>query len=177
MANVMDEYFQGAELAVAAYANNLLMGMNITDYVIALKNAGMSEVQAEQFAATYEIVEQIPNTLLGFSATVFSRDGGYILAIRGTENVFLPSGMIDWASNIGDIGANGIAISQALDLFNYIQDSTAHAGDTVYHYSYIPVLNQIISSSSTASATGALYGQAFTVSGHSLGGQLALIMG
>lgn len=175
MTSAINQYYQNAELAVAAYADNLSPGMANNLYVRALTDVGMSEIQAQQFATTYEIVNQLPNTSSGFSATVFKKNGEYILAIRGTEGSIF-SGANDWLGNVGDIGVKGIAVSQALDLFNYFQDLTAQAGSTVYHYAYNLLTNQVTSTSAIASSTGALFGHGFTVTGHSLGGHLALIM-
>jgi len=184
MATIQD-YLKNAQLSVAAYAN-LQQGMQPTQYINALIDVGMNEIQAREFVGVdqndllipdkgYEIVGQLPNTNNGFSATVFKKNGEYFLAIRGTEG-FTFSGINDWLANVVDIGTRGIAFSQALDLFNYYQDLTAQAGSTVYHYAYNLLTNEITSSAVVASTTGVLFGQVFTVTGHSLGGHLALVM-
>lgn len=184
MTNMID-YFKNAELSVASYAT-LQVGMGGGAYVTALTSVGMSLIQAREFAGVdannefipgkgYEIVGQMPNTSSGFSATVFRKNGSHVLAIRGTEG-FSFSSITDWVSNVANIGPNGIAIMQAIDLFNYFQDLKAQQGSTVYHYAYNQLTNQVTYTSAIASSTGALYGQAFTVTGHSLGGHLALIM-
>ena len=175
-----------AQLSIAAYAD-LARGMASSDYVAALTRVGrMSDFQAKEFVGLdangnlvpgkgYEIVDQLPNTDSGLSATVFKRNDQYFLAIRGSDASFF-SGLNDWLTTNGrEIGANGVAIRQALDLYNYFQRLTARAGDTVYHYSY-SLLGQINHDEIAVSSTGALFGKAFTVAGHSLGGHLALIM-
>ena len=180
------DYFQSAELAVAAYAN-LLSGMSSIQLVQALTQvAGMSNRQAREFLGVddnnqkiagkgYELIAHLPNTGSGFSATIFKHQDQYFLAIRGTEGLSRPfSSANDWLTNFTEIAVKGIAIRQSLDLFNYLQDLTARAGDTVYRYSYNP-LSKVIFESSTALSTGALHGKVFTVTGHSLGGHLALV--
>src|SRR5258706_8083368 len=99
-------------------------------YIAALRDsngANLAALQAQDFAAAYEILDQRPNTRNGFSATVFRDSGQYILAIRGTETS-IANGATDWLRGNGDIGTNGIAISQAIDLFNFYQELTAQGG-------------------------------------------------
>ncbi|MDR1275005.1 MAG: hypothetical protein LBL72_01230, partial [Candidatus Accumulibacter sp.] len=120
------QYFQHAELAQAAYATFSSTGViaadNLTDDEV---GAGMSSAQAEKFAATWKVVDQYiaPSvgglTGSGFSATIFQNisTGEYVLAVRGTE----PSQMNDLldADILLGIGGQGIALRQAIDLYNY----------------------------------------------------------
>jgi hypothetical protein len=77
--------FTYAKLSLAAYAKFNESASPID----ALVTAGFSLAQAEQFVATYQILDHQPNTGSGFSATVFQRIGSDdppILAIRGTRS-------------------------------------------------------------------------------------------
>ena len=82
-----EEYFNQAELALAAYAKDLDAGTEIN---AKLENAGLSSIQAESFANTYHIVDQYNDPGTGLSATIFRHttdvfNTNSFLAIRGTE--------------------------------------------------------------------------------------------
>ena len=125
--------------------------------------------------------------------------GGYTLAIRGTEP------FTQWTTDltladIADIGANGIALYQAIDLFNYYQQLITASGQEAVQYEvYQGILPppegvkfiQLDTGSGPLSAPEYLYlrvsdpadglgvipdGTKIDVTGHSLGGHLALIM-
>ena len=191
------DVFNQALLSEASYA---LLG-DITSnqsYIDALVAEGFSKSQAEDFVTHWRVADHQPNTADGFSATLFEAldasgkgTGKYSLAIRGTEALKDP--INDLASaDIADIGANGIAISQAIDLFNYYQRLTALPGTGIVQYTYhaqtvVPgsqgtVLPAFISSAQISPDTfrpteiGVLSGKSFNVAGHSLGGHLALVM-
>jgi len=138
-------------------------------YVTALKLAGMSQKQAEEFASTYAVIDQYTDPT-GFSATVFSKDGVNYLAIRGSEDVndFI-------GADFGDIGGEGIAIGQGLAMFNWVQRLVGAPGSAVVQYTYNS--NGTVSTF-TDTATGELNGQTtpISVAGHSLGGQLAIML-
>ena len=169
------DYFEQAQLSRAAYALDLqrdMFGASDTDYTSALKTAGMSKKQAEEFANKYRVIAQSPDTGPfgnGFSATVFKNDsnGEITIAIRGTEDgVF--SGAADWATNIGDIGADGIAVAQGIAMLNWLQRLLGAQGATVTQYDYHPdlidpqtgiVLIPAHLTTSTAEATGELSAQ------------------
>ena len=175
--NIKNE-FKYAALAQASYST-FSSTMDDATYILALRaenGASMGAVQAQQFAKTNRIVTQRPNTTSGFSATVFKAEGEYVLAIGGTDSIF-SGGVIDWASaNLNDIGQRGIAATQAIDLFNYFQELTAAKGAVVVRYTYNQLNGAISFTKSIAGADGALLGKNFAVTGHSLGGHLALIM-
>ncbi len=114
------------------------------------------------------------------------------LAVRGTEDVFSidggADGVIDWSANFFDLGSDGIAIEQTLDLYNFYLDLTAESGKMVRHYQYskavvnhqagvvlIPA-NIAAYDQGVAKNDGPLAGKRFSVTGHSLGGHLAMIM-
>ena len=173
------DYFEQAQLSMAAYAPSLLsgaFGSQNPDYVTSLKLAGMSQKQAEEFANAYTVVDQYTDPT-GFSGTVFSKGGVNYLAIRGSENVFTGAGAIDWfGADFDDIGTEGIAISQGLAMFNWVQRLYGTPGSAVVQYTYNA--NGTISTF-TDTATGELNGQptSLSVTGHSLGGHLAMMLG
>jgi Ca2+-binding RTX toxin-like protein len=184
MLSTINDYFLNSQLSLAAYAN-LFAGISGTDYVRALEAAGMNPTQAIEFAGVdangnfilgkgYTIVDQQPNTASGFSATVFRKNDTQELffAVRGTE----PTTLADLSEDIGGIGGDGIAIAQTIDMFNYYQKLTVRTGQTVYQYVYNPLTNNIETSSFVAQADGKLVDQSFTVTGHSLGGHLAMVL-
>lgn len=118
--STITEYYRQAELALASYST-LYYGISDDTYIDALKRGskGMTQVQAQTFASNWRVIDQQPNTDSGFSATVFQNidDNSYVLSIRGTETSII-DGAIDWSTNLGDIGGDGLAIAQAIDLFN-----------------------------------------------------------
>lgn len=112
--NTIQNLFQQAQLAEAAYANFIdpLTGLSYsTNKGIedALKDKGnsmsFSQSQAAAFAARYQVVSQQPNTASGFSATLFldTTTGEYVFAARGTEPTAI---FTDWATNLGDVGSD-----------------------------------------------------------------------
>jgi len=172
MATITD-YFEQAELSVAAYALGLTSGISGAAYTNKLEAAGMSKTQANTFATTYTVIDQYTDPS-GFSATIFDKGGIKYFAIRGTEDLFSFSGANDWLTNIADVGADGIAISQGIALFNYLQRLEGAAGNSVVQYMYDSSTQTI--DTTTGIATGLLSGQSVSVAGHSLGGQLAMMM-
>ncbi len=122
MSNVT-QYFQQAELALAAYSN-LNSDMPLEAYKTALQQGGvgMSQSQAEQFATRFKVVDQFISFGVigtGFSATVFEAVSGpdagkRYLAIRGTES----SSLLDFIADADLALFNGVAALQAVDLYN-----------------------------------------------------------
>lgn len=137
---LITSYFYQSQLSQAAYAT-LYSGMSSGVYIDALQeNNLMSAAQAEAFAAEYTVIDQYTDTTTGFSGTVFEKDGAYYFAIRGTEKPFTEAGNIDWLdANFGDIGGDGIAINQALSMYNWLQRLLAAPGSEVMQYSAIPI--------------------------------------
>ena len=172
------DYFEQAQLSQAAYALGLqqgAFGAQNSEYVTALRAAGMSQTQAEAFADTYTVVDQYTDPT-GFSGTVFSKSGINYFAIRGSENIFTGAGAIDWfGSDLDEIGGEGIAISQGLAMLNWLQRLYGAPGSAVVQYTYNA---DGTISTFTDTADGALNGQTSPVSvaGHSLGGQLAMML-
>jgi hypothetical protein len=167
-------YFEQAQLSMAAYALGLSQGISGTPYTDRLEAAGMSKAQAVNFATAYAVVDQFTDPVTGFSATVFDKGGAKYFAIRGTEG-FTFAGAQDWLANVLDVSAQGIAVRQGLALFNYLQRLYGAPNSGVVQYFYDPTNNTI--GTTTGTADGLLSGQApLSVTGHSLGGHLAMMM-
>ena len=145
MSTITESYKQ-AELALAAYSN-LTPGISGQPYIDALEanGNGMTATQASAFAAEWNVVTQ-NNDASGLSATVFQEiaTGKKYLAIRGTE-----------LDDPGDIVAAGIILSGFIPL------------DLAAQYILLKTQVQTWLSDSTLTP-------GFSVSGHSLGGYLAV---
>lgn len=142
MSNI-NGYLIQAELAMAAYGTfpgNTMAATELTG-----DTAGMSSLQADAFIAKWRVTAQSPDSLTGFSATVFEEtsSGKKYLAIRGTElagNDLTADGLLATAMP-SNLNPQFIALKMQLD--TWLND---------------PAI---------------LQGQNFTVTGHSLGGYLA----
>ena len=145
--NTIQNLFQQAQLAEAAYADltttigsqsNLLTALNVANKD--QYGGSFTLAQATDFVAHWRVVSHQPNTTSGFSATVFEsldHPGQYEFAVRGSENLFSASGAVDWlAADTSDIGGQGIALRQAIDLYNYIQSLKIPQGAT-YQAAYL----------------------------------------
>ena len=134
------DLFLQAELSLATYAN-LAAGEPNKQL---LKDAGMADAEATQFAARWRIVDQVRDSGSGLSATVFKEisTGKSYLAIRGTDD------LIDLATDLINIGLVGTTTLQP-------------------QYLILRAKVQAWMSSGTLPAR-------FTVTGHSLGGFLAI---
>ncbi|MEZ5436032.1 MAG: hypothetical protein R3E67_05660 [Pseudomonadales bacterium] len=87
--------FNYAEASLAAYAD-LNDGKKTLDQKEALKEAGMTEDQAIQFASRWpDVIEQYTDAISGFSATLFRNGNEVCLAIAGTDS------LLDVAIDIG----------------------------------------------------------------------------
>ncbi|MCU7873335.1 MAG: hypothetical protein KZQ91_11370 [Candidatus Thiodiazotropha sp. (ex Lucinoma borealis)] len=127
-----DMYFY-ALVSVVAYAD--LEGVETSKQLeVALVNIdgevnedkGFSQTQAEDFVSHWRVARHIPNTPTGFSATVFEsldNPGEFVFTMRDTEATAQWGTDITLA-DIADIGADGIALHHAIDLFNYYQRLT-----------------------------------------------------
>ncbi|PIV71667.1 MAG: hypothetical protein COW56_13585, partial [Rhodocyclales bacterium CG17_big_fil_post_rev_8_21_14_2_50_68_7] len=82
--NTILDYFNQAELALAAYGN--LESGDIDPRELVTDAVGMSPAQATRFARDWRVVEQYSDPLSGLSATVFEEVATRqrYLAIRGT---------------------------------------------------------------------------------------------
>ena len=113
--------FEQAQLAEASYAN-LLPGLDVaTELQNTGNNMHFSSAQATTFVSQWQVVDHIPDTESGFSATLFERldngagTGQFSLAIRGSTD------LTDFAADGGDIFLDGMAQDQLVDLYNYWQ--------------------------------------------------------
>ena len=137
MSTIQDIY-QQAQLAEAAYANFVIgSGLIATrdELKTALEAEGMSTAQATEFITHWKVVDQYTATAWGgltdgsgFSATVFEKldangngTGQYSFAARGTQVGLWPPTTADLSADIGDIVADGIALDQVVDMYNYWQ--------------------------------------------------------
>jgi len=116
--NTIQDLFQQAQLAEASYANfldnsgNLLTNTN--DVKAALIAEGFSKdpndptqsAQATAFVAQWTVVNQLPDTGSGFSATVFQNKvtQKYSLALRGTT--FGLTDLTDLSADAANKGVN-----------------------------------------------------------------------
>jgi hypothetical protein len=129
--NSITNLFQQAQLAEAAYADFSAPGVSTIDALKDKNNGGgFSIAQADAFTAQWEVVDQYTATGLfgltdgtGFSGTVFKNKatGQYTFSLRGT------AGPTDLMADAGDVLADGIALDQTVDMYNYWQRLT-HLG-------------------------------------------------
>ncbi|MCU7869288.1 MAG: hypothetical protein KZQ98_12250 [Candidatus Thiodiazotropha sp. (ex Lucinoma borealis)] len=196
---------QNSFLSEASYADFDTIGaITQTDVENALIARGFSNTQAADFITHWRVAHHLPNTDTGFSATIFEsvdNPGEIVFAMRGTETGW-QFGEDVLLTDIADIGADGIALKQAIDLFNYYQRLITANGSEVSQYAvYEGILQppqgimefiQLDEGNGAVSApryrylvsAGSVTGlgvmpsstSTFDVTGHSLGGHLALIM-
>jgi len=128
--------FAEAQLAEASYADltGPQAGSTITDpqqVKARLVAEGFSDAQAAAFISQWRVVDHIPDTASGFSATLFERldkgngTGQFNLAIRGSQQT------VDFfKADAGDIFLDGVALDQLVDLYNYWQRLSTPTNDT-----------------------------------------------
>lgn len=141
--NLTAKAYQLTLLAEAAYANFLsdagALLVNEDDIQAALIAIGFStnqgtpaqSTQATTFVSQWRVVDQYTAPfVLGFIGTGFSgalfqnnQTGEYALAIRGTNDIAADI----LGADLGDIVADGLAIDQVVDMYNYWQSLT-HSG-------------------------------------------------
>ena len=139
----ISEYFDQAQLSEAAYSVGLQSGwfgggteQDPSSYALQLmdEGKGMSKTQAIAFANKYKVIDQYTDPESGFSGTVFQDTSGKVfMAMRGTQ----PSAVFtDWPTNIADIGSDGIAIDQAIAMYNWYQRLITPEGGEATQYIY-----------------------------------------
>ncbi|MDP2199091.1 MAG: hypothetical protein Q8K01_10945 [Sulfurimicrobium sp.] len=172
MTTTIAKYFENAELSLAAYAANLLPSMSLLDYVTALKGAGMSQSQADNFASDYAIVDQYTNASTGFSATVFKKGTQTYFSIRGTEITSLLDLVAD-----ADLALSGAAARQIVDLYNYYRRLSAPKGQLVAQLEWTGNDYVLTTSGGAKGILDTPLSGPISVTGHSLGGHLAMAFG
>ncbi len=130
--STIQNLFERVQLAEAAYANFFSnSGALLTadaDVRTALEASEFSPSQATAFVNEWEVVSHVPDTTTaGFSATIFKnrQTGAYTLAIRGSTD------LTDFSADAALIAADGIAVRQLVDLYNFWNRSTT-AGNQTY---------------------------------------------
>jgi pimeloyl-ACP methyl ester carboxylesterase len=190
MSNIAD-YFTQAELSLAAYAELTTGRPNIEG----LKEAGMTQTQAEHFADEWSVIDQLADTSSGFSATIFKNNttGKYTLAIRGST---LDQYGQDFLRDYQLIAHDGVAARQLVDQYNFWQRANTAAGATytaatltptasttpgafqigTVYYTIERVPSNQLTDPTLRLGTGALTTcpASIDVVGHSLGGHLAM---
>ena len=138
-------YQQNAELALAAYAENLFTEISQSAYRDALEagGTGMSQTQADRFASVWFVVDQFADSSTGVSATIFQKGTEISVAIRGTQ--FEAS---DLLANLTLALGVSERLNPQFDALRTKMDEWLGVGQP-------------------------LYGKSFSVAGHSLGGYLA----
>jgi hypothetical protein len=186
--------FASAELALASYAS--LHGNTQTSDAAnfsALKDAGFSAKQAEEFAKKYPtVVTQYNDTGTSFSATVFKDTSGNLtLAIRGTLEL---TGTPNDLTTDGDIALAGAGHDQIVAMVNWWLRASTPASETVLQYKIVPgpldphdgiqfgtrwlqILSPVAGTGELVNAIGADADHKLDVTGHSLGGHLAMAFG
>lgn len=86
MTNPISKYFDYAQLAQASYAW-FFSGGSRKEELTNESQGSFTDTQADIFLEGYSLLDYQPNTLEGFSASLFqdNETGEHILSIRGTE--------------------------------------------------------------------------------------------
>lgn len=120
---LISSLFGQAQLAEAAYAD-LVSGTTLLNELQNTDNdMRFSPTQATAFVSQWRVASHIPDTASGFSATLFEQvdaagigTGNFNLAIRGTNRLIEL-----FETDALDIFADGVALDQLVDLYNYWQ--------------------------------------------------------
>ncbi|MEX2481767.1 MAG: calcium-binding protein [Gammaproteobacteria bacterium] len=144
-------------------------------------------------AEAWYVVHHQPNTPSGFSATLFAQSGSgeQVLAVRGTETTLDQLGPDLFTAGLQEIGGLGMALSQTVDLVNYVSLLQAPAGEPVAQLTLHRGLAPPPGAAQTVTGDGEAYWLTVAdpasglglfsadaplgVTGHSLGGHLAAL--
>jgi len=175
------DYFSGAVLSQASYADfDFDAGYTVAKFRSHLVSQGFSESEADRIVSEWRVVDQKPNTVTGFSGTLFERidesgagTGEFYLAVRGTE----PS-IINPADLISDLLLSHYGFTpQSADLEGYYQnlvdDGTISADQnlTVVGHSLGGFLAQVFAANHSD-----IVGQTYTYNAPGLGGVTAEVL-
>lgn len=134
MTTQADVLFRNSELSLAAYAN-LSKDLKTAAQIESLQHAGMSEIEATEFAKRYpDVVAVADYPGSGFQATVFREagTGKLTVAMRGTL------GAVDLlGADFGEITPYGAAYSQIVDMYNWWVRVSSPAGQPVQQYGFV----------------------------------------
>ena len=118
--------FEQAQLSEASYVFLENSIGDQTDLETSLRS-DFSAIQAAEFVKHWRVANHQRNTESGFSATLFEsldRPGEYTFAVRGTESLTRDPRDLLYTDG-GDIVADGVALDQIVDLYNYWHKLTA----------------------------------------------------
>ncbi len=165
MSTTMDVVYQSALLADAAYVTfqlamsfstvrklRMLPGLQVADGGVSFEDRGFTHPQFEEFQRTYRVLHHQPDSATGFSATLFENvsTGELHLAFRGTN------GAMDLLQDAS------LAVSLAVQFGDWLQNGAVET---------------FLRDAGLIDANGAAmpeYAGRIQLSGHSLGGHLAL---
>ena len=164
--NTNQNLFQQGQLAEASYAN--LAGISVSTDPELLKTRlinlqpdgtyDFSTTQATEFVTHWKVISHQPDQPSGFSATLFDsldQPGQYTLAIRGTagvQDLLVADGL--------DIVADGLAMDQIVDLYNFWKKLTAPQGGQ-YQIANLATLETETNQLQAAYALGVVAGLAY----------------
>lgn len=185
--SLITDVFLQTQLAEAAYADFSNPSINPED-TLQQGNSAFSSAQAIAFVSNWEVIDHVPDTASGFSATIFRnrQSGAYTLSVRGTS----ATSPTDILNDINVIAGDGVAVAQLVDLYNFWQRANtapgigytaakavaqldAGNGTITYTINWVP--SGQLADASLRQGSGALtITPALNVTGHSLGGHLAM---
>jgi len=182
-----ESYLDGVDFASEdqLYRDRLENGSNHFQHIARLAEEGrlgatqMTEVMIDDFFATWEVIDHLPNTNSGFSATVMRNKitGEFTLSFRSTESKLSTDGG-DFERDSAN-GANGmirefgLAYGQLIDMeeyYDHLQNGESWNPDANNGEGAWEVNNRLAEFSSHIGTGGQI-----NITGYSLGGHLAQV--